>query len=92
MHSQKIRFNLIRQRGMSSSNTTLQQFKSFATVLRNSEPAVVFLPRLAYKQHYSSLHSVKQIQEVEANRMFQYFKPYYNKQNLLSQQVLPHEL
>jgi len=50
-------------------------------MLGKSDPEVVILHFLSSKQHYSSLHSIKQIQEVEANKMLLYFKAYYNKQN-----------
>jgi hypothetical protein len=80
-HSQRIRFNLIRQRGASSTQTTLQLFRSFATTLRRADPSAIFHPFSATKQHYSSLHNIKQIQEIEENRVYQYFKPYYQKQH-----------
>jgi hypothetical protein len=78
-HSQRIRFNLIRHREASSTQTTLQLFRSFATTLRRADPSVIFHPFSATKQHYSSLHNIKQIQEIEENRVYQYFKPYYQK-------------
>jgi hypothetical protein len=64
---------------MSNSESTLEQFRSFASMLRQSDPTIVILSFLTSKQHYSSLHSIKQIQEVEENSMLQYFKPYYQK-------------
>jgi aconitase A len=80
-HSQHIRFNLIRHHGTSCTNTTLEQFRSFASTLKRADPTVTFLPFQASKQHYSALHNVKQMLEIEENRMYQYFKLYYNKQS-----------
>ncbi len=80
-HSQRIRFNLICHQGASSDQTTLALFKSFATTLRCADVSVTFLPWAASKQHYSSLHNIKQIQELEGKCLYQFFKSYYQRQN-----------
>lgn len=64
-HSQRIRFNLIMHCGASNTQTTLQLFQSFAITIRRADPTAIFLPFSATKQHYSSLHNIKQIQEME---------------------------
>jgi hypothetical protein len=80
IHSQHTCFNLIHRRGVSNSSTTLQLFKSFLTVLCHVDSSAIILPFMASKQHYSSLCNLKQIKEIEENRMYQYVKPYYQKQ------------
>jgi hypothetical protein len=77
IHSQHIRFNLIHHHGVTNNLTTLQLFKSHLTVLHHADSSAIILPFMALKQHYSSLHNLKQIKEIEENRMYQYFKPYY---------------
>jgi len=83
IHSQYIRFNLIRHCEVSNNMTTLQLFKSFLTTLHHADSSTIILPFLSSIQHYSSLHNLKQIKEVEENRMYQYFKLYYQKQHYL---------
>jgi hypothetical protein len=57
--SQRIRFNLIRHRGIVSDIPTLKLFKSFAVTLKKADPSIIILPFKASKQHYSSLSTLK---------------------------------
>jgi len=59
---------------------TLLLFKSFATALRSSDSSLLILPYAASKQHYTPLATLKQIQTMESNQMYQYFKSLYHRQ------------
>jgi hypothetical protein len=78
---QHLRINLIRHRTAVSDLKTLQLFKSLALTLRKVDPLLVILPYKASKQHYSALTNNKQIESLNENRLYQYFRPYYQKQN-----------
>jgi hypothetical protein len=56
--------------------TTLLLFKSFATALRYTDPSLLIFPYAASKQHYTPLAMLKQIQTIESNKMYQYFKSF----------------
>jgi len=60
---------------------TLKLFKYFINELKAADSSLTVLPFQASKQHYSALIHTKQINTIEENRMHQYFKPYYQKQN-----------
>ena len=47
--------------------------------MRNADSSLV-LPYQSAEQHYSSLSNLKQIQSVDDNKLLQFFKPYYQKQ------------
>jgi hypothetical protein len=78
--SQRIRFNLIRHRGIVSDIPTLKLFKSFAVTLKKADPSIIILPFKASKQHYSSLSTLKNIQAMEENKLSQFFKLYHQWQ------------
>ncbi len=78
---QHLHINLFRQKGVAGSLKTLQLFKSFALVLQQTDPLLAILPFEATKQHYSSLNSNKQIETIDESKIYQFFRPYYQKQN-----------
>jgi len=85
--NQWIRFNLIRHRGVVGNLSTLKLFKSFVNELKAADSSLAVLPFRASKQHYSALTHTKQINTVEENRMYQYFRPYYKNSTTLSADI-----
>jgi len=79
--NQRIRFNLIRHRGTVSDIPSIKLFKSFAPTLKKVDPSAIFLPFHSNKQHYSSLVTLKQIENMEENKLHQFFKSYHQRQN-----------
>lgn len=78
--SQWVRFNLICHRGTISDIPALKTFKSFMTTLCNADPSLIILPYQVSKQHYSSLTNIKQIQTIDEPKLYQFLRPYYQKQ------------
>ena len=79
--NQCIRFNLIRHHGTVADIPTVKLFKSFATTLKTIDPSMNILPFHSDKQHYSSLITLIQIQNMEDNKLGQFFKSYHPKQH-----------
>ncbi len=79
--NQRIRFNLIRHRGTVANIPTIQLFKSFETTLKTVDPLINIIPFHSAKQHYSLLITLKQIQNMEENKLSQFFKSYHPKQH-----------
>jgi hypothetical protein len=77
---QRICFNLIHHRGVTSDAPAIKLFKSFASSLKRADPSLIILPFHASKQHYSSLPTLKHIQTVEENKLPQFFQSYHPRQ------------
>jgi len=80
-NNQRIRFNLIRHRGTVANIPTIKLFKSFETTLKTVDPLMNIIPFHSAKQHYSSLITLKQIQNMEENKLSHFFKSYHPKQH-----------
>jgi hypothetical protein len=80
---QRIRFNLIRLRNATNNTPKLAQFKSFANAPRQADQTISFLQYLASKQYLSPISTIKQINNIDAHMIQQYFKSYYKEQHIL---------
>jgi hypothetical protein len=67
--NQRMRFNLIRHRGTVADIPSLKLFKSFTSTLKKVDPSIFILPYLSSKQHYSSLVTLKRIENMEENKL-----------------------
>jgi hypothetical protein len=77
----RVRFNLIRHRNTTSSQTKLKQFQSFALALRNADQYIGILPYSNDKEFLTPITTVKQINNVDENKLKIYFSSYYAEQH-----------
>jgi hypothetical protein len=77
----RVRFNLIRHRNTTTSQTKLKQFQSFATALRSADQYIGIIPYANDKQHISPISTAKQIQNIDENKLKTYFRSYYAEQH-----------
>jgi hypothetical protein len=79
---QRVRFNLIRHRFPRTSElSTLQLFKSFMTALCKADKHLTILPIDSTKQHYTSIISTKQLNQLNEHQLHLYFHSWHKKQH-----------
>jgi len=59
----------------------IKLFKSFTSTFKKADPSLILLPFQASKHHYSSISTLKQIKSLEEQKIYQFFKPYHQKQH-----------